>query len=670
MKKSFIFIVFLLSFSLVNAECVTNVEDVEDWETVDWSCISEEQIDDVPVEYLDYDSLSAEQRLRMSSTQITVNLDKINDLVNDVSEQRAISAIQNEYGIIIPDLGLNASFSEGVLSSTSGDMGWVSLEGLPSNTIVNIDYDGEFVLSNVNIMPEEGNYKFSSQYDEKEITLPNGENVTFKGSLINNEGMYFMPRYESLRMNGVEFDSRQKQFVVSLEGEKLADDYIAFDLEENKISFGAAEGRDSLTVSFEQGNEFFNFTSDDLLAVRVDSNTDVEIEIVNGQPVFTTRQDSSGSFELSNGMLRYGVRNASIFSFGLSDQRPNVTGSAFTLNLLDEKGNTILGDSQKIIFCSGKQFAMVKSDSLVADCESTSSDVSFNYIGEELISAEKDFFLVTSQGPETFAEIYDSFDELPPRMKNSLDSLKIVADDSLSEECGSTRAVACAKSYAGAVTLGEDFEKRYFRHEVGHTYTFDVNVQDRVAAEKDLQEYRLEMKKKYKAGTPVVYFFKDGEKITPSEDYSDVTLSWSITDQDTELTEEERDKLIDLHIQTELNKQNSFQNRWEEIAGNVYGKNLKKYKDGLSIRWKDGTYGPRNGCIRAYGCNEFGEDVATFFEPLANKDYSAYEDLLSPDSKKYDSRYREKFELGYEYGFVSDQEYLAVMVMLELTTSE
>ncbi|MFH1455420.1 MAG: hypothetical protein ABIF40_00540 [archaeon] len=59
------------------------------------------------------------------------------------------------------------------------------------------------------------------------------------------------------------------------------------------------------------------------------------------------------------------------------------------------------------------------------------------------------------------------------------------------------------------------------------------------------------------------------------------------------------------------------------------------------------------------------EDVATFFEPLVHKDYAIYQELMTPDSKKYDSRYEEKFDLGYEYGFVSDEEYWAVIALIE-----
>ena len=63
----------------------------------------------------------------------------------------------------------------------------------------------------------------------------------------------------------------------------------------------------------------------------------------------------------------------------------------------------------------------------------------------------------------------------------------------------------------------------------------------------------------------------------------------------------------------------------------------------------------------AYGANNFWEDVATFVEPFAEKNHDFFKQYISPSSPQYDGRYEEKLKLLYEYGFITEMDYLDVM---------
>ncbi|MCX5751327.1 MAG: hypothetical protein NT099_06645 [Candidatus Saganbacteria bacterium] len=106
-----------------------------------------------------------------------------------------------------------------------------------------------------------------------------------------------------------------------------------------------------------------------------------------------------------------------------------------------------------------------------------------------------------------------------------------------------------------------------------------------------------------------------------------------------------------------------FEKKWTEAAGEVYGEKHVRYPDkGFpAYTWKEsGTDGePKYGCVRAYGCKEFGEDVATFVEQVV-KDPRFFAPLLDHKSKQYDPRYEQKLILLRDYGFITEEQFKSV----------
>jgi len=103
----------------------------------------------------------------------------------------------------------------------------------------------------------------------------------------------------------------------------------------------------------------------------------------------------------------------------------------------------------------------------------------------------------------------------------------------------------------------------------------------------------------------------------------------------------------------------NFIQAWELIAGEIYGKYTKKDSQHFII-WAEGDeYGPRHGCMNAYGSTNVDEDIAIFYEDICDLLSSKNERdfILLKNANSQDKRYEQKIALLYQYGFISNQEY-------------
>lgn len=111
-----------------------------------------------------------------------------------------------------------------------------------------------------------------------------------------------------------------------------------------------------------------------------------------------------------------------------------------------------------------------------------------------------------------------------------------------------------------------------------------------------------------------------------------------------------------------IEQDSDFSKEWNNVAGDVYGKDLGEKMAGgnkLSLYWVDGKNEPRNGCVKAYGCNNLQEDVATTVEFIYKSPYY-FRELVNPENSEYNPIYREKIDLLCSYGFVDGNIYKEV----------
>ena len=154
----------LQSLSNVFNEANPELFDYEngDYSTVTWSKIPPNFISKIPKDKLKYDELKPEQRIKMTPDQISVNFDKINDLVKDVDADNARAAIKNKFNINVIKLDI-AKIREGILHANYGYKEHITLS--------NQYYQNGFIF-----IAEKGEIVFTPL--EEDITVPEQDAVT------------------------------------------------------------------------------------------------------------------------------------------------------------------------------------------------------------------------------------------------------------------------------------------------------------------------------------------------------------------------------------------------------------------------------------------------------------------------------------------------------------
>src|SRR3989344_2953948 len=115
---------------------------ITDWPSIDWTKIPDDRIKEVPPDKLVYEKLSFLQRHSMTQEQIMVNLEKIEDLSNDVSAFDAAKAIEKKYGLSDISVYGNAKIRSNHLMGKYPDV--IDLSGLehPEEVGITIDTNG------------------------------------------------------------------------------------------------------------------------------------------------------------------------------------------------------------------------------------------------------------------------------------------------------------------------------------------------------------------------------------------------------------------------------------------------------------------------------------------------------------------------------------------------
>ncbi|MFH1455423.1 MAG: hypothetical protein ABIF40_00555 [archaeon] len=695
MKKSnlIFLLMFLLCLYLVSAEedcvCENDLVDYEKddytliwgWVDIEWCCIPAERIDDVPVEHLEYEEINSKQRLRMTSEQIAANLDSIDNLFTDVDILRATKAIEDTYDIemtyvtsISSDSSINFSLKNGIFRSEAGYKNYVEMSSLANLEDVDLTIlnSGEVIVKAEKIekIPE-GIYTLRAY--RQEISLDDGTVLNINGPLSYNKGEFRVISDNTVTINGVEVTAWGYGGSVDLyfDGKEHLGDYVSFDFDNQKIFMEkASEQIGSLDFKFNPETGIFDIGENDYLEFSLIKDTFVEIDSRSGEgliPVITTRNGNEGlNLEIINGNRIFRVNDGNKFDYFQDYDVSNLDvqeAAPFTLFLTDTNDENVLGKAspQKIIFDEQGNYVFVSEslDSWDVECLDCVTDFKTN----DALLYYYDLNFLEETSLEEYSNIDNSIilsellydlEQLPPEVANSMTKFDFYSKAQVSNICGGGKEaiVGCAYSNSRAIVLQEEYTKDVLRHEASHTLTYALkNDENKVV--QGLVTYQLALKNKYNLDfKPHVYFYdKEMDFVEPTGPYINLEIIGS-----PDFTEVEEKILVDLFVLKAEVESASFKQKWQTIAGDVYGKDIVETEKGYT-QWSDSVYGPRNGCVRSYGCKNLGEDIATFFENFAKDDYEFYQNLVNPTSPDYDVRYEYKLDLGYEYGFVTQEEY-------------
>jgi len=564
------------------------------------------------------------------------------------------------------------------------------------NTKVNVPANSHLMFKNgkIEIMAKEGSeFKETPSFIDSNVKgyetkivgenfkLPNGQSVSGTLSFKEN-GQAFVEAGEIVNINGVEITKefsliglniitgempKENEVDLFFDGKKHEGNYIS--LGGKNLMVSSQTKGDGPKIEFKEDNPYLKIEEGDLVQMQPIGDSQIEIKnrdseklipqvVVTGD--FRIVEDSKTISSSSIGKVTINSNNnfqTTTSPIDLKIIKRDSYSALLNSKILVDNFNRIAivpeGQKEVTISLEGIEIplnARIKYNypSIDSISSMTSTEISFNDMDE----GHKSLIL---------GKLRDYYNSLPSEMQNSLSKIQFANDDYFENIFGKEKNVG-AFARGDEVVFREDerFNLKTFRHETAHVLEYKIFINE----------------EKIKS---VINKIKDVEDQLKKETNILLDLTLPISEQ---RDQEQREKIKFLRDeQKELKStffklsqeiESPFEKEWRQIAGD-YSKISERndegyfeYKESFIEKVKgDGLgSGPRKGVIRPYGGSSFSEDVATFNERINNPGF--FKDLINPSSEKYDQKYDQKLLLLYEYGFMSDKEYNAILREAEI----
>lgn len=172
-----------------------------DWSKVLWSRIPLEKIAEIPAKELQYQQLSNEQRLAMTSLQIEETLELIGNLAADVSQDAMREAIKRKKDVLIKELGSSAKIKNNIFTTEKGAFDFAEKLGWE----IKVDKDGIIHVVNPKEIKELAVSKKDIFTISDQITLHSKQGSTAKVNGISfKDGQAYVKQGTTARVNDYE----------------------------------------------------------------------------------------------------------------------------------------------------------------------------------------------------------------------------------------------------------------------------------------------------------------------------------------------------------------------------------------------------------------------------------------------------------------------------------
>lgn len=543
--------------------------------------------------------------------------------------------------------------------TTNGTGGTYSLGGtkfiIPPNSRV-IFKDGEIKLPSDSSITQ---FKGEGKIKGDKIKLPN-KNV-ISGVLNFKEEQAYLVKGDKAIINGIEIKKAEENTNFYFDGKEHQGRYISFG-EKNLI---IESDNTFLPVNFLEDNKYIKIDKGDYVAMRVIGNSKMEIQnrdnlekipLVITKGGFAIDEDNKCIYYKSEKDIRI-LKNSGL---KLIDNPEESTTSPIELVMLDMNGEKEEMEGHKMFIDNFNRIAISpkKDEETLSKSEGMdikfSSKIKYNYPTENNIESltgkkiGKDInFYDLDKGNKDMilGKLRDYYPSLTSEMKSSLTKFNFVSDDYFMKKLkGKENSAAFTTEDDQIITFRGNlkFEYTTFIHESTHAYQFDI------AKDKDglLSEYQKK-----------INLYKEKEREYNNKlikGYEDLRLKEELN----KLKADNEKSIIEYK-----NKKSLYEEEWESISGDSYGKiKLEKKNNHYSYVYSDdpSNMGAKYGCVEPYGCKDLWEDGATFVEKIIIEP-EFFKDKINPKSNTYDIRFRKKIDLLVKYNFISEEKYKQVL---------
>ena len=427
----------------------------------------------------------------------------------------------------------------------------------------------------------------------------------------------------------------------------------------NSENFGSSKnalfmGKDNLkakgsdfNLEFNEGNPYAKMDAEDYFKVTMGYHSKFTLKNRDDAAKIPLATTSGGvSIRQDEKFMHISGYDDKITIFGESKEQGDNKRwtSPIEIQPLDSEGNL---KDKKVLISNFKGFAIVSSDAQqgVTDIkygdlypQLAKTDLKYNYPTKEdferLLSSSGGKFQLIGRteeatalldNPRNMRNLIDFYETLPPKTKNNLGTLKIYSIDEYAKVASPT-AFAFYDPKDNSVNMktfaipGQDlypsvsvYDFETFRHELSHR-TYDIYLE--------------------KSPSGFVEF------TFSSSEYKTMVDEWESAAGLKKLGGLYTSKSTSLLDQSAL-KQNLPDFKWIGVS-------------------KSEAYAPKYGYVRPYGAYNKNEDMATFTEKITSDPGFFKREGLLDGGKNYDPRYKQKVDLLFKYGFISQAEYNAV----------
>jgi len=515
----------------------------------------------------------------------------------------------------------------------------------------------------------ENELKLPEKTEIKEITGSGkitGENIKLPTGHIMNSGTLSFDKYgtaflnieDKVTINNVEIENAYlrdgKNLNIFFDGENHEDSFVSFG-KENLISQNSFE---KVNILFKEDNPYIKIDGGDKAEIWIPpskNNELTKIEITNRDQVeLIPKVTITGKAEIIEDSKFIYIDERSIY-VGEGNKEKFTTSP---IEIVRE------GKNEKIFIDNANRIAMgvpENEEEFVSSQDGIntkfSARIKYNYIEPEdikILTGKNIKFYDISEGSQDMVllKFRDWYETLTPELKESFDTIKINDDIFKRGVLSKENAVAFAGLDKSATFRSDIFSYEIFRHELTHELHYEIR-------EKWEEEIQKSMEKE-------INLLKE-ELNNAREKYHKIQNDPPIYlgDKKLEIARKEYKKINSQFLEKMSEYGISqFDKEWKQIAGDVYiGKvsiineeNIWEYKENPEYE------GPKEGLVRPYGGKDLMEDVATFNEK--DNSPSFFVNLINPHTEKiggYDIRYSQKLDLKNKYGFISDEEYNAIL---------
>ena len=436
---------------------------------------------------------------------------------------------------------------------------------------------------------------------------------------------------------------------IYFDGKEHSGNYVSLSKEKRNLIISSDEKK-RIDIYFTKENNILRIGENGQFNIDSLSNNKIIIknrddEGLIPQMTMISKEKSEGCF-IDNGAKTIELDEGKVKIRG--GNRADMESTPLSLILQDGNGNNLIGtekEPKKYIMSNFNEIGAVplkETEGIIEDYDYSpgkiSERMSYAYHKYTVREFNEKFPNIKIEGNAvnslTVKKMMDNLDHMPPAIRDSMKEITISDNLEFRNVYCPQFAGACASPGKIHLTTSQ-MEESTFYHEAAHTLTFNLEQNKDKMVQSAATYFKQEALTKINQEVGGRYNPDDLKVLDNGELY----IGWRYGNDKEKDVNTKLDSILKEYnneIKTAVEGK-SFEEKWKAVAGDVYGRNIEQDPKTFAVIWKDSKSqeGSAHGCVKAYGCYTFYEDVATFVENIYRNPEAYLKLMESPEKDIY-----------------------------------